>query len=236
VARQARDLYGRLDPDVPRHLVQVPLLTLTLFSAREDPLAPGVPDGHPPLIFVHGLGGSRGDFVPMSWYLWLHGRRRSYRIRFAPGQDLDEMARALARFVRRVRKVTGESKVDIVAHSLGGVVARVAVTEHRLGQAVGTLVTLGSPHHGTWSARYAWTPKTRDLRPDSPRMTRANARPWPPGIRVVTAWSRNDVVILPHESALAEGAQALDASPFTHYSSRLDPAGWDLVRKVLEGR
>ncbi len=234
LGRHARDLYLSVDPDVRRHLAQVPLLTVTLLSAREDPVAPGVPDGHPPLVFVHGLGGSRGDFVPMSWYLWIAGRKRTYRIRFAPGQSLDDMAKALARFIRRVRKVTGQSQVDLVAHSLGGVVARVAVTEHRLGTAVRTLVTLGSPHQGTWSARFASTTKTRDLRPDSPGVLALNAKPWPRHLRVVNVWSRNDLVILPHESALTEGAQAIDASPFTHYSYLLDPAGWELVRKVLE--
>jgi triacylglycerol esterase/lipase EstA (alpha/beta hydrolase family) len=226
-------LYNSLDPDVTRHLAQVPLLTVTLLSARDDPIEPGVSDGHPPLVFVHGLGGSRGDFVPMSWYLWLAGRRRTYRIRFAADQSVDEMAKALARFVRKVRKVTGQSQVDIVAHSLGGVVARVAVTRNRLGTAVRTLVTLGSPHRGTWSARFASTTKTRDLRPDSPGVLAINARPWPRHIRVVNVWSRNDLVILPHESAWTDGAQVIDASPFTHYSYLLDPAGWELVKNAL---
>ncbi len=235
LARQVQELYRSVDPDVQRHLLQVPLLTLTLFSGREDPVAPGIPDGHPPLIFVHGLGGSRGDFVPMSWYLWMSGRKRSYRIRFARGQSLDQMAGALARFVRRVRKVTGEPRVDIVAHSLGGLVTRVALAEHRLGNAVRTVVTLGSPLHGTWSARFADTVKTRDLRPDSPRILQINERPWPPRVRVFNAWSRNDLVILPPESALTDGAEAIDASPFTHYSYLLDPAGWERVRKALEG-
>ena len=171
--------------------------------------------------------------MPMSWYLWLAGRRRTYRIRFAADQSVDEMAKALARFVRKVRKVTGQSQVDIVAHSLGGVVARVAVTRNRLGTAVRTLVTLGSPHRGTWSARFASTTKTRDLRPDSPGVLAINARPWPRHIRVVNVWSRNDLVILPHESAWTDGAQVIDASPFTHYSYLLDPAGWELVKNAL---
>lgn len=235
LGRKARDLYLAVDPDVGRHLAQVPLLTVTLLSARDDPIEPGTPDGHPPLVFVHGLGGSRGDFVPMSWFLWIAGRKRTYRIRFAAGQTLDEMAQALARFIRRVCKVTGEPQVDLVAHSLGGVVARVAVTEHRLGRAVRTLVTLGTPHHGTWSARFASTAKTRDLRPDSPRILAINAKPWPRRIRVVNAWSRNDLVILPPESAWTKGAEVVDLSPFTHYSYLLDPAGWERVRKILEG-
>ncbi len=67
--------YQKIDPDVIRHLLQVPLLSYSLFVSRHEKIDPGKLDGHPPLIFVHGLGGNRGNFLLMSWYLWLLGRK-----------------------------------------------------------------------------------------------------------------------------------------------------------------
>lgn len=230
----AKGLYDGIDPDVKRHLFQLPLLSYSLLSSRDESIEPGEPDGHPPLVFVHGLWGSAGDFMLMSWYLWFLGRKRSYRIHFEKNQSIDDMARALARFIRKVRKVTGEPRVDIISHSLGGVVARIAVSEHRLGTGVGTLLTMGSPHHGTWSARYASTIKTRDLRPDSDLILRINRKAWPRSIRVFNFFSNNDLLVVPPESAFTPGAVALDMSPTTHYGYLLDRKIWVRVKEALE--
>lgn len=56
-ARHVRDLIEHVDPDARRHLLQLPLLAYTLVASRDEPVDPGEPDGHPPLVFVHGLGG-----------------------------------------------------------------------------------------------------------------------------------------------------------------------------------
>jgi triacylglycerol esterase/lipase EstA (alpha/beta hydrolase family) len=231
--RQAKAGYHKIDPDVPRHLVQLPLLSYSLFSSRRQRIDPGTPDGHPPLIFVHGLGGGRGDFLLMAQYLRLKGRKRSYRIKFQKGQTIDGMAAALARFVRDVTKATRQKKVEIVAHSLGGLVARAALVDHGLETSVRTLVTLGSPHQGTHPARYLHSKIIKDLRPESLYLRRLNRKRWPKKVRGVAFWSRSDLFILPPESATVEGMENRDATPFTHYSYLIDPLCWSQIAEIL---
>ena len=233
IGNRAVELYRKVDPDVARHLFQVPLLGYSLFVSRVEEIAPGVPDGHPPIIFVHGLGGSRGDFLLLSWYLRLLGRKRSYRIHFGAGQGVDDMAAALAAFIAQVKKVTGEPQVEIVAHSIGGIVSRLVIDECGLRDSVKTLITLGTPHHGTYSARYANTENTRVLRPDSDLMKRLKTRPLPGGVRFVNFWSRSDLLVLPAESAIIEGAEHVDVTPFTHLSYLISPKSWAAVGKIL---
>ena len=233
VGRKVADGYRKIDPDVMRHLAQVPLLSYSLFVSRREEIDPGLPDGHPPLIFVHGLGGNRGNFLLMAWYLRLHGRRRSYKIHFEGGQSMEEMAAALAGFVRDVKKATGERGVEMVAHSLGGIVARMAVSEHRLASSVETLITLGTPHKGTYTARYANTTVIRDMRPESDLIKRLNGKPWPKKVRGVTFWSRNDLFVLPPEAAAVEGTEQVEMTPFTHYSYLIAPKSWIAVGKAL---
>ncbi len=235
IGRKIADGYGAIDPDVMRHLAQVPLLSYSLFVARKETIEAGAPDGHPPLIFVHGLGGRGGEFLLLSRYLAWTGRKRSYAIHFDDDQTVVEKAAALAQFIRGVKKVTGCKQVDIVAHSLGGVVARLAIANHRLGTSVETLITLGSPHKGTYPARFGATSDLLDLRPDSELMTRLNSRPWPKNVRGVTFWSRNDLLVLPPESAAMEGTEQVDTTPFTHYSYLLDPRSWMAVARALDG-
>lgn len=151
-ARGAATAWRAIDPDIPRHLVQLPLLSYTLVAKRDVPVEAQAPDGHRPLVYVHGLGGNRGNFMPMGVWLRAGGRRRAWSVDFRGLSDIDAMAERLAVFLRRVLEVSPDAdKVDLVAHSLGGVVARHVILDY--GIPVGSLVTLGSPHGGTWAAR-----------------------------------------------------------------------------------
>jgi triacylglycerol esterase/lipase EstA (alpha/beta hydrolase family) len=174
------------------------------------------------------------NFVLMAKYLALHGRRRSYRIHLEGGQTLEELARALESFVRAVVEVTSVPRVELVAHSLGGIVVRLGLLDHDLAGCVKTVITLGTPHHGTHSARFADTVTIRELRPDSALMRRLASTPWPRGVRGATFWSRSDVMVLPPESATIEGTHQIEVTPFTHYSYLIDPRSWSLVRRELE--
>lgn len=233
IARKSAEAYQAVDPDVRRHIGQLPLMTYSLFLRRDLPVEAGVPDGHPPLVFVHGLGGGRGDFGPMAWYLRRMGRKRSYSVAFETGQGIPGRAEALAAFVREVLEVTGEPQVDMVAHSLGGVAARLAIQEHGLGRAVRTLITLGAPHNGTLYARLGNTSITRDLRPDSPLLRALAAKPLPRTLRAVSFWSRGDVVILPAESAALPGSIQIEAPNYTHYGYLVMPSSWKAVLEAL---
>ncbi len=231
--RKLVNAYKAVDPDVMRHAAQLPLLSYTLFASREAVIDPGVPDGHPPLILVHGLGGDRGNLLPMAWYLWFRGRKRSYRIHFTPDMSIQQMAAALADFIKAVLKTTGEDRVELVAHSLGGIAARFAITEWELEDSVQTLITLGTPHKGTYAARYANTDALRELRPDSRIIKMLEEYGWPPGVRGVTMYSENDLLVIPPEFAVVEGAEQVDMSPFTHYSYLVSPRSWAATAKAL---
>lgn len=222
-----------VDPDVARHISQWPLLSYSLFASKNNRVSRGKPDGHPPLIFVHGLGGNRGNFLLMALYLRVYGRKRNYRIFFDPKQTVERRAARLARFIDRVVEVTGEPKVDIVSHSLGGLFVRLALANPSTAAKVLTVVTLGAPHAGTYAARYAGTPTLRQLRTDSALISRLKTIPWPIGVRGFTCWSKNDLFIIPPESARLEGTRGIDLTPFTHYSYLIDPKAWATVRRAL---
>lgn len=233
-ARGAVQAWQAVDPDVPRHLVQLPLLSYTLVAKRDVPVEAQAPDGHRPLVYVHGLGGNRGNFLPMGIWLRGAGRRRAWSVDFRGLSDIDAMAERLAAFLRRVLEVSPDAdRVDLVAHSLGGVVCRHVMLDH--GIPVGSLVTLGSPHGGTWAARYANTAILRELRPDGPRIARLQESALPAGVQATALWSRADILIVPGEHARLPGAVEVDMTPFTHYSYLIDPRGFANVSDALSG-
>lgn len=233
VGKGARDLYFSIDPDVRRHLAQTPLFAYRLIAPRSSDIDPVSGRDHRPVVFVHGLGGHHGDFLPMATYFRVGGRPCSYRIGFESGQSLEERAEALAECVRRVREATGPGRVDVVAHSMGGIIARMAIADHGLARSIRTLVTLGTPHGGTHAARYADTEIVRQLRPGSPLLKRLARARWPRGIRVVAFSSEADVFIVPAASARFRPAEHVDASPLTHYGYLLSPSSWRAVHRAL---
>ena len=233
VGRKVADGYRAIDPDVGRHVAQIPLLASTLLGARAAEVEAAPDDGHPPLVFVHGLGGSRGDFLLMSWYLATLGRKRSYRVAFDTGASIEERGAWLATYLREVLAVNDADQVDVVAHSLGGVAARVALTDPDIASRVRVLITLGSPHGGTYPARYGNTETLRELRPDSQLVARLKSAGWPEGVRGVTFWSRADLFVLPPESAAVEGTERIELTPFTHYSYLISPKSWVAVARAL---
>lgn len=69
--------------------------------------------------------------------------------------DIHDNATRLARVVAAVRARTGAAKVDLVAHSMGGLVSRDYIKYLGGASDVDSLITLGTPHYGTAVANIA---------------------------------------------------------------------------------
>lgn len=63
--------------------------------------------------------------------------------------DINANAQRLANTVASVRARTGAAKVDLVAHSMGGLVSRTYVKNLGGSTKVDSLITMGTPHYGT---------------------------------------------------------------------------------------
>jgi len=69
--------------------------------------------------------------------------------------DINASARSLDTFVDGVRARTGAAKVDLIGHSQGGLVARSYVKYDGGANEVDSLITLGAPNRGTYTANLA---------------------------------------------------------------------------------
>src|SRR5262249_53560901 len=68
-----------------------------------------------------------------------------YRPRVAGSASIAARAEALCAHVRALP----EGRVNLIAHSMGGLDARYAITHLGLADRVASLTTMGTPHHGT---------------------------------------------------------------------------------------
>ena len=105
-----------------------------------DPRAP-----HPtPVILVHGLCGDPTNFLALRRSLAASGVRNFATFAYRPQFAYQRLVSRLTAMIEEVCRTTGAEQVDIVAHSLGGFIARGAV-EGPIGRRVRRLVTLGAP-------------------------------------------------------------------------------------------
>ncbi|MFF0556034.1 esterase/lipase family protein [Streptomyces sp. NPDC020472] len=159
--------------------------------------------GSRPVILLHGFVDNRSVFVMLRRSLLRHGRGCVESLNYSPLTcDLRAAAGLLGRRVDEVRARTGHAEVDIVGHSLGGLIARYYVQRLDGHSRVRTLVTLGTPHAGTTVAPLADAhPLVRQMRPGS-EILRELAGPAPDcRTRFVSFWSDLDQVMVPVETA-----------------------------------
>ncbi|MFI8961316.1 esterase/lipase family protein [Streptomyces sp. NPDC053493] len=157
-----------------------------------------------PVVLLHGFVDNRSVFVMLRRALARHGRDHVASLNYSPLTcDLRTAAEVLGRRVEKLLARTGHTEVDLVGHSLGGLIARYYV-QCRGGDArVRTLVMLGTPHSGTTFVPLLGDahPLVRQMRPGS-EVLRELAGP-APGCRTrfVSFWSDLDQVMVPVETA-----------------------------------
>ncbi len=108
----------------------------------------------PPVILVHGIWSDYRSMLPLWYAIERNLGDRPYLVEYHKTSNGDMLQNAV--FVEgAVSKALAEqqnqrikgAKVDIVAHSLGGLVSRLYIRDNP--GKVRRLITLGTPHHGT---------------------------------------------------------------------------------------
>lgn len=189
------------------------------------------PDIHT-LVFVHGLGGNRANFYPLQTYLWLQGYRRQYSFNYRTTGSIEKMAVELK---RRVDTDVKGGRIDLICHSLGGLVARVYLQELGGGRRIDRFVTIGTPHHGSHAAAWAPSAMVRQLKPDGPFLRHLNSLPAPPVVATSIA-AGQDVMVLPPHSALAPFGDGLMFDDLGHNQMLLSPAVFQAVNEAIGTR
>ncbi|MGW1282982.1 lipase family alpha/beta hydrolase [Streptomyces sp. NPDC002586] len=194
----------------------------------------------PPVVLLHGFIDNRSVFVLLRRNLAQHGGQRVISLNYSPLTcDIRAAAELLGRHIEEICERTGSDRVDIVGHSLGGLIARYYVQCQGGDLRVRTLVTLGTPHSGTSAAPLANAhPIVRQMRPDSEVIEELAGSA--PGCRTrfVSFWSDLDAVMVPLETACLEHAdldvQNVRVTGIGHLALPVHPAVAAGIREALD--
>lgn len=179
-----------------------------------------------PVVFVHGYTGSDWNFISLKSFLkrqgWPDSHLAAIRYSNNVGSNVNN-AYELSAFVDDVLARTGAEKVDIVAHSMGGLSSRYYIKNLDGGSKVANVVTIGSPHQGTYNAVWgSATAGAREMIPGSLFLLRLNAGDETPNgadpshpILYTSIYSTGDTLVPPHRTAL-DGARRVRVIGISH--------------------
>jgi triacylglycerol lipase len=197
-----------------------------------EPSAPATPRG---VVLVHGFVCNRGLWNP--WMKRLRAEGVPYvALNLEPiFASLDAYPSCIEAAVRRVEVATGRAPV-IVAHSMGGLAVRAWLSRCAAEHRVHRVVTIGTPHRGTWLGRYAFTRNGIEMRLDSPwqrelaalELHRQGLDPHCAS-RFTCFYSHCDNVVFPASTATLPGADNRHVAGSAHVHLAFEPAVFDEV-------
>lgn len=188
-------------------------------DAAFDDLSPD----SPPVLIIHGFLGTRGSMYMLERRLVDDGFVCvSFNLGTLNTRDIRRSAFLIHRKIERILAQTPSQRIDIIGHSMGGLIGLYYVKKLGGHQRVRKLIMMGTPVRGTWAALAGvatlglWSTSSWQLLPRSRFLDELAQGPLPPGVEVTTIAAARDWVV-PLDTTRLHGANATTV-PLGHSS------------------
>jgi pimeloyl-ACP methyl ester carboxylesterase len=158
-----------------------------------------VDDSAPPVLLLHGFLGTRGSMYPLERRLIEDGFTVfSFNLGTFNSRDIRRSAFLIHRKIESILAHTPATKLDIIGHSMGGLIGLYYIKKLGGHARVRRLIMMGTPVRGTWAALFGiatiglWSTSTWQLLPRSRFLEELAQGPLPPGVEVVSLAAARD--------------------------------------------
>ena len=195
-------------------------------------------EGHPPVLLIHGFLGTRGSMFVLERRLNADGLCVfSFNLGTLNVRDIRTSAFLIHRKIEAILAQTPVKKIDIVGHSMGGLIGLYYVKKLGGWEKVRKLVLMGTPVTGTWAALAGvaslgfWSASSWQLLPNSEFMRELAEGPLPPQVEMYTISAERDW-LCPINACWLEGATNMTV-PLGHSSLVVATEVYDRIRWAL---
>lgn len=192
-------------------------------SLAEPDLLPAQPNGQRGVVLVHGFVCNRGLWNP--WMRVLRSRNVPFiAVNLEPlFGSVDNYADVIESAVTRMERATGQPVV-LVGHSMGGLAIRAWLRRHTGDARVHRAITIGSPHHGTWLARFGRTENGIQMRQRGPWLTQLGAEEPVGRFDIFTCfYGHCDNIVFPASAGMLPGALNVHVPGTAHVHMAFQP-------------
>jgi pimeloyl-ACP methyl ester carboxylesterase len=224
------DLAGSLRLFLQEFWASMASSSWTMAFCRFDKWSDGDPT-MPPVLLIHGYGCNSGY-----WHFMSRALRRAGISHYA--LDLEPVFASIDDFVPQVHLAieticqrSGHDRLIILAHSMGGLVARAYLRAHGA-KRLAKVITLGTPHRGTGLARFGIGENSAQMRwtgtgseGECSAWLRKLERQENPALRrlFVSLYSHHDNIVSPQLSSHLPGAVNVELHGIGHVALALHP-------------
>jgi triacylglycerol lipase len=181
------------------------------------------------LVLIHGYLGNRSSLLPLSAWLRACGHKQILSYEYSSAHGIEQAAIGLRDFLRKNVRGGG---IDLVCHSLGGVVARVYLQQLGGFRRVDRCVCLGTPHRGTYNAYWIASRVGRELRPYSALLARLQAtQPVAARVRFSSIVAGSDNIVIPR--VFASNEEVVHLPGLGHLGLLFSPSAFRAVAERL---
>ena len=188
-----------------------------------------------PVLLVHGVLCNRGSMEDLRRELHARGIHPLYTMSYGPPlASIERFVDQLAVRIDAILAATGASRVALVGHSMGGLVARAYLRRYGPDK-ISAVIALGTPQHGSVHAWLFPGMSLKQLRPDNAWLSELNrGEVAPAGVRMVSLWSWHDSMVAPQTSAQLDGAANIVVHGIGHNALVSSPRVAGLVAEELQ--
>lgn len=201
------------------------------FRHRSQPdWLPAQPTGQRGVVLVHGFMCNRGIWLP-----WLAPLRQAGHAHVAVNLEpvmgsIDDYVDIIEDAVQRVTAATGMAPV-LLCHSMGGLAARAWLRTHAADDRVHRVLTLGTPHGGTWLGRFSRAVNGRQMSLAGDWVVALQSAEPAGRAALFTCWYSNcDNIVFPASTAALAGADNRLVDGVAHVQMALHP---EVMRECL---
>jgi triacylglycerol lipase len=205
---------------------------------RREAAFEAVPEGNRPVLVIHGFMGTRGSMYPLERRLAADGFCVfSFNLGPINTRDIRRSAFLIHRKIERILAQTAWKEIDIVAHSMGGLIGLYYIKKLGGHTRVRRMITMGTPFRGTWLALAGiatmglLSASSWQLLPGSDFLDDLHREPIPAGVEVHSIAAARDW-LCPPEATRMPGVKSITV-PFGHGSLVVSADVYKCVKDIL---